>query len=239
MTCGASHSWEIAMIKALSEYVERIGSDSLREISTTGFAAFPFLFRKERARTKARENAFFEMAERYAWPEWFYSPSISYQLKNTITRSNESLYQAICNEIKISRLYTIYPKFKNSDLKMAILYAVTEYGLVCGGAVRHSEAQAEQNALKELYMHAVGLYRMKTHQIHPTTDYEKRVIWISRQEELLKKRLFESGAQLIDIPFPIIFHDVNTKFNQAYVVQRCLFKGYDKKFISQENEIYV
>ena len=95
------------MIKALSEYVERIGSDSLREISTTGFAAFPFLFRKERARTKARENAFFEMAERYAWPEWFYSPSISYQLKNTITRSNESLYQAICNEIKISRLYDL------------------------------------------------------------------------------------------------------------------------------------
>src|SRR3990172_1510262 len=77
VACGAGRSWRCAKSKALSEYVERKSCSGL----TNGFAAFPFLFRKEKAQKKANENAWLEIIERYAWHEWFYNKQIFYELR--------------------------------------------------------------------------------------------------------------------------------------------------------------
>lgn len=239
ISCGAGHSWQSALIKAYSEYVERRSSSLSGAQSTTGFAAFPFIFRKKRAQRKARQNAYFEMVERYAWPEWFYNNKAQYQVRANISENNKKFYEAISSEINFLKLYAITPKLGKPNLKMVILYAATESGLVCGGAVRESEEKAEQNALKELYMHAAGLYRMRNNNVQAATNYEKRVDWISKQHPFLEKRLAFSGNEAIIIPSSVIFQDIQTEFHQFYVVQRCLFEGYDKKFISENNEMYV
>ena len=239
ISCGASFSSKTAMIKALSEYVERRASNLSGNKSTNGFAAFPFIFRKKRAQTKARKNAYFEIVERYAWAEWFYNININYQLRNEVYKINKSFYRGICDEVNLLKLYAVSPKLEDNSLKMVILYALTESGLVCGGAVRQNEEQAEQNALKELYMHTIALYRMRNNNIQVTANYEKRVSWISEQYPILKERLALCGNQDMSIPFSIIFQDIQTEFHQFYVVQRCLFEGYDKEFISKDNEMYV
>ena len=120
-----------------------------------------------------------------------------------------------------------------------IFYALSESGLVCGGAAHKNKEQAELSALKELYMHAIGLFRMKSQNLQPTTIYEKRVYWISEQHQTLQKRLTFQGNAAISIPFPITFQNIKTEFDQTHVVQRCVFEGHTKKFISEENEIYV
>jgi len=238
-SCGAGHSWEIAVLKAQTEYVEREAVRASNATSSTGFAAFPFIFFKQRAISQAKKYAYAEMVERYAWPEWFSNQNIAYQLRSEVCDANRQFYQAIQNEIEFRNLYIIQPQLEISNLQLVILYAVSEFGLVCGGAVHKEREQAELSALKELYMHAIGLFRIKQQNLQPTTIYEKRVYWISQQHQVLQNRLTSQGNAGISIPFPVIFHIIRTKFEKAYVVQRCVFEGYLKKFISEENEMYV
>lgn len=237
--CGADSCWETTKSKALSEYVERKSFELSQVQSTNGFAAYPFIFRKKRAQKKARENACFEMIERYAWPEWFGNKNIHYTLKNDVENKNKKFLQAIQREINISKLYIISPQMEQSNLKMVILYGVTNAGLVCASSVRNSIESAEQSALKEFYMHAVGLYRIKNHILKTTMNYEARIVWISEQSHLLNQRLTFCGTHFISIPYPIVYQDIPTEFNQAYIVQRCFFQGYDDQFFSKENKMYI
>jgi hypothetical protein len=88
-------------------------------------------------------------------------------------------------------------------------------------------------------MHAIGLFRMKDQNLQPTTIYEKRVAWISQHYKKLQERLEYQGNEGIAIPFPVTFQNIKTDFEQTHVVQRCIFEGYQKEFISEDNEMYV
>lgn len=238
-SCGASRTWEIAVLKAQAEYVEREAVRAANAASSTGFAAFPFIFFKQRAIKQAKKYAYAEMVERYAWPEWFANNTIAYQLRSDVCDRNNSFYQAIQKEIEFSNLYIIQPQLELNDLQLVIIYAVSELGLVCAAAAHKNIEQAELSALKELYMHAIGLFRMKSQNLEATTIYDKRVYWISGQHECLQKRLSSQGNVPLSIPFSVIFQDIKTAFDQTHVVQRCVFEGYQKKFISEENEMYI
>jgi len=238
-SCGASRSWEIAVLKAQTEYVEREAVRAANATSSTGFAAFPFIFFKQRAIKQAKNYAYAEMVERYAWPEWFANDTIAYQLRSDVCDRNNPFYQAIQKEMEFSNLYIIQPQLELNDLQLVIIYAVGELGLVCAAAAHKNKEQAELSALKELYMHAIGLFRMKSQNLEATTIYDKRVYWISAQHERLQKRLSSQGNAPLSIPFPVNFQDIKTAFDQTHVVQRCVFEGYQKKFISEENEMYI
>jgi len=237
-SCGASRSWEIAVLKAQTEYVERQAVQASNATSSTGFAAFPFIFFKQRAINQAKKYAYAEMVERYAWPEWFANENVAYQLRAEVYDANRPFYQGIQNEIQFESLYIIQPQLELDNLQLVIIYALNEFGLVCGGAAHKNREQAELSALKELYMHAIGLFRMKHQNLQPTTVYDKRVYWISQQHQTLQKRLALQGNAAISIPFPVTFQSIKTEFEQTHVVQRCVFEGYRKKFISEENEMY-
>ncbi len=75
IACGVDSSWYQAAMKAQSEYVERKAMQS-----STGFAAYPFIFRKQKAEHKAKCIAYREMLERYAWPELFENKNTAYEL---------------------------------------------------------------------------------------------------------------------------------------------------------------
>jgi len=241
-SCGAGRSWEIAVLKSQTEYVEREAVRAVNVGSSTGFAAFPFIFFKKRAIAQAKKYAYAEMVERYSWPEWFNNEDIAYQLRSEVCEANKQFYQGIQKEMDFSKLYIIQPQLVD-NLQLVILYAFNEFGLVCGGAAHKHREQAELSALKELYMHAIGLFRMKHQGLQPTTVYDKRVYWISEQHQLLQKRLTQGNAGQgkigVSVPFPVAFHDIKTEFDQTHVVQRCVFEGYNKKFISEENELWV
>jgi len=237
--CGAGRSWETAVLKAQTEYVERQAVQASNATSSTGFAALPFIFFKKRAIKQAKKYAYAEMVERYAWPEWFKNENIAYQLRSEVCEVNRQFYQGIQNEIQFESLYIIQPRLELDNLQLVVIYALNESGLVCGGAAHKRREQAELSALKELYMHAIGLFRMKHQNLQPTTVYDKRVYWISQQHQTLQKRLTSQGNAGITIPFPVTFQSIKTEFEQTHVVQRCVFEDYRKKFISEENEMYV
>lgn len=239
IACGVDFSWYKAAMKAQSEYVERKAYQSSTAKSSTGFAAYPFIFRKQKAERNAGRIAYREMLERYAWPEWFENKNTAYAVRHSVCKGNASFFQGINKEFCFSNFYAIWPQLADRDVKLVILYAQTEEGLVCAAAASKHKAQAEQGALKELYMHAIGLYRIRKHKIQPRTSYEKRVDWIGNQREILENRLSFSGDQPISIPFPIVFQSIKTEFSQAYVVERCVFEGYGKEFISEDNEMYI
>lgn len=239
IACGVDFSWYKAAMKAQSEYVERKACQSSMAKSSTGFAAYPFIFCKKKAIHKAKGIAYREMLERYAWPEWFENKNTTYAVRHSVCKGNASFFQGINREFCFSNFYAIWPRLVDKNVKLVILYTQTEAGLVCAAAASKHEAQAEQGALKELYMHAIGLYRMRKHNIQPLTPYERRVDWIGDQQKILENRLSFSGDQPISVPFPIVFQSIKTEFSQAYVVERCVFEGYDKEFISEENELYI
>ena len=240
--CGVSKNLLIAKLKAISEYIERKTCKSINAKSCTGFAAYPFVFRKKKARLKAKEHAYFEMIERYAWPAWWYNRDIKYYLDTTPLADNKDFYNSIQKENKFKSYFKITPLLKNhNNIKVVILYAVTRQGLACAGCASTDEQNAEQNALKELFMHSIGIYQYNTLKINAVSNYDKRVIWIMSQEEKLKERLKHNGNKSIEIPRPT-FHDipVSADYNDCFVVQRCTLEGYSKEFIDDnEKEMYV
>jgi ribosomal protein S12 methylthiotransferase accessory factor YcaO len=239
VACGAAHSWEIAVLKTQSEYVERKAVQAAKAGSSTGFAAFPFIFFKKRAINQAKTYAYAEMVERYTWIEWFHNRNIAYQLRNDVCSVNKPFYHAIQNEMQLTNLHIIQPKLALNNPQVVIIYALSEFGLVCGGAAHKNKEQAELSALKELYMHAIGLFRMQSQNMQPTTTYDKRVAWISQNYSILQERLMSQGNEAISMPFPVTFQNIKIDFEETHVVQRCVFEGYKKKFISEDNELYV
>lgn len=238
-SCGVGFSWEMALSKAQSEFVEREAFRRSGFFSSTGFSAYPYVFSKKKARWRCRRNAYLEMLERYAWPEWFSQLDISYSYSDEILRKNQEFFQEMRKDVDILHIHKVVPALQDGSVSMVILYAETEYGLVCASAVKETEEAAEENALKELYMHSIGLYRMKEDRIPPKSIYEKRVLWISGQKSRLENRLKHKGFKKITVPFPIKYQDIPTKYSDAYVVQRCSFEGYDKEFLTEKNEMYI
>lgn len=231
--CGVGFIWEDAIIKALSEFVERAAFQNSGAQNSTGFAAYPFIFRKERAKRKARALAYMEVVERYSWSQWLNRRQSAYKIKNTVSAKNKGFLQAIRRDFP-SLLHVIIPKLSIRDIKLVILYAETENGLVCAAAARDTIVRAEQNALKELYIHACALYRMRHKRTIPQTPYEVKIDWISYQTQTFKKRLVFSGNESIHIPLTATFQDVKTEYEDTYVVQRCIIEGHDGGFLSAD-----
>lgn len=237
--CGAGATWPSALSKAYSEFVERKAFEKSDFTSTTGFAAFPYIFSKKLAIKKARRLAYLEMLERYAWQVWFANMNVSYRRPSSILEENSIFFEEFKKDIEILNIYKLLPSLADETVSMVILYAETPDGLICASSAKETELAAERNALKELYMHAVGLHRLKKDKILPTTYYEKRVFWISGQKKRLESRLKCTGSEKIVVPFPIKYENIPTEYSDAYVVQRCSFEGYDREFITQDNEMYV
>ena len=80
-TCGISQILELAKIKAISEFVEREAYRDSNANTSSGFAAYPFIFNRRKALMCAKKNAFHEIVERYSLRMWADNNNIKY-LKN-------------------------------------------------------------------------------------------------------------------------------------------------------------
>ena len=225
-TCGISKILELAKIKAISEFVEREAFKNSKATSSTGFAAYPFIFNANKARKKAQTHAFNEMVERYILYQWDKQNDIKFEIYNSPHTQNQEIYLAIQKEIYFLDYYKIIPTLiNNQDTLAIILYAKTKFGWAFGSAANKCPLQAELNALKELYMNCIGLYRMLEKHIKPQSKYERQILWISEQDELLKNKINNIGSTSIQIPKPL-FNNIETIYNDCYAVEQCFFREY-------------
>lgn len=225
-TCGMSEMPVVAKIKAISEFVEKDASVDNHFNSRTGFAAYPFIFNRKKAFIHAKKNAFHEMVERYSLYMWA-SNSIKYLKYSEPEKCNQKLFLAIHKEVNFLEYYKIIPSLINAkNVVSVILYAKTEYGWAFGSAAAESIGNAEQNALKELYINCIGLYRIHKHQMIPSSNFEKQLLWISQQEKFIQAKINCLGNDSIQIP-NALFKNINTKYDDCYVVTQCHFAEYN------------
>jgi hypothetical protein len=239
-SCGASKIPELAKIKAISEFVEREAFRNTDASSSCGFAAYPYIFNKALATKNAKVEAMNERIEKYAWTRWADQENIKSKIHNIPYEENKNYYLGIQQEIKFLEYYRITPLISNiSNLNCTLLYALTQYGWVCGASAKHSPIEAENNALKELYMSSIALYRNHEKQMEPSSFFEKRLLWISQQDHLIRSKITCKGEHLIQIP-KHYFRNIETKYKKFYVVQQCYLEGYKCNFFGDEtNKLYI
>lgn len=240
-TCGISSNPEIAKIKTLAEFVEREAFYKSGASSSTGFAAYPFIFRKNRAYKQARTRSLNELIERYALYHWAEHSNVKFTIEKKPDTYNAKLYASIQKEIPFSEYYKIIPwtNYTDKDCHVAILYALTNFGWVFGSAANQDVCLAEQNALKELYMNSLGLHRMKNKGLEPSSLYEKQIFWISTQDELIRTNIANTGSDIIHIPTPF-FKNIPTSYFNYFKVVQCYFASYPKSFLSSKHhQIFI
>lgn len=119
------------------------------------------------------------------------------------------------------------------------MYAKTKYGWTFGSAADECITKAEQNALKELYISCIAIYRMHKLQMVPSSNYEKQLFWISQQDELIQAKINNSSDTSIQIP-NALFRNINTKYSDCYVVTQCYFEKYQTNASSDKvNKMYL
>ena len=228
--CGSDKIPALAKIKAISEFVERQAYRDSNASSTFGFAAYPFVFNRNKAIHYARLTALQERIEKYAWVQWGNNENVKCTIFDSPYTNNVSFYTGIQKEMTLLKYYRIMPSLENiDDLNCTLLYALTDYGWVCGAAAKSSPIEAERNALKELYMSCIALYRAHKMQIQPESLYEQRLIWISEQDSLIQSKVKTLGKKPIQIP-DYYFENFKTEYADCYSVQQCSFKEHKCDF---------
>ncbi len=238
-TCGISQIPAAAKIKAISEFVEKDACRDNNVVSRTGFAAYPFIFSRKKSLINAKKIAFHEMIERYSLHMWT-DNNIKYLKYSKPEEYNKELYLAIQKEITFLEYYKIIPSLINAEnVVSVILYAKTEYGWTFGSAAAKSIRKAEQNALKELYINCIGLYRIHKHQMTLCSNYEKQLLWISKQEKFIQEKINTSDNNYIQIP-NALYKNIKTKYDDCYVVIQCYFEEYRRNSLNNKtNKMYL
>lgn len=221
-TSGASRSQIRAKVKAISEFVEREAFFDCTDIqSSTGFAAFPYVWNRMRATRKARLYARLELMERFTVARWAREDNLKFLKSTQALQENDSFFSGIQTEITFQEYHRIMPVYADSEnINCVILYALTKLGWVFGSAASGSMVDAERGALKELYLNCIGLYRMKVKKVTPVYNYEKAVLSLSEDSALIRNKMASEGETALVVP-SLDYDIIPTQFQDNFVVVQC------------------
>lgn len=239
-TTGFSNNRNIALLKALSERVERLAFRSgyankvkscLTERSD-GFAAYPLFYKS--AEMKARESALSEAVERYVWAKWWDNEDIAFTLRpiSNFSEQNISVYVSLIkDQCSLEEIFVIQPKIKNSNaLTVTILFGrLRTGGFVSGGACGSADdlKQSLLRSLDELYRHGLAVKKIKLERLEPVTFYEKRLAYfgLGFGDHLISKRLETNGDKSVLLPSLEIDEHVQHELQDLFRVHRCHFEN--------------
>lgn len=238
-TTGFSEDANVALLKALSERVERKAfrqgyEDKIKSCMTDrsdGFAAYP-LFYKD-ADVKARESALCEAIERYVWATWWDNESIAFDMKSISTVLEELKIKPYVSIIKdqceLEEIFVIQPKVENSNNNSVVILfgRLISGGFVSGGACGDDLKNNLLRSLDELYRHALAIKNMKIKNVEAITFYEKRLAYFGfgNGNHLIRKRLDSNGKQAVVLPNLKIDEPVKHELEDLFQVHRCYFEN--------------
>lgn len=240
-TTGFADDGNIALLKALSERVERLAFRAGYENKITscmtersdGFAAYPLFY--ENADLKARDSALAEAVERYAWAKWWDDQTIAFKLEsigNSASKHSISPYVAtVRDQCGLEEIFVIEPMIENSNgLAVVILFGrLKTGGFISGGACSsvNDTKQVLLRSLDELYRHGRAVEKIQLENVEPVTFYEKRLAYfgLGHGNQLISKRLEAKGTKLISLPQLEIDEVVKHELNDLFQVHRCYFEN--------------
>jgi len=240
-TTGFSDDGNVALLKALSERVERLAFregyenkiPSCMTERSDGFAAFPLFYKN--AESKARESALAEAVERYVWAKWWDDESIAFELdsiSNYVNKHKILPYVAtVKSQCDIEEIFVIEPKVENSNrLSVVILFGrLKSGGFISGGACGEIDdtKQILLRSLDELYRHGLAINKIRLEYTEPVTFYEKRLAYFGfgHGNHLIRKRLEAKGGESIVLPKLIFDEVVSHGLQDLFQVHRCYFEN--------------
>ena len=239
-TCGFSRDRDLAVTKALVEWMERkvarlgcqSGIESCQTETSDGIAAFPTLI--ENCTVLARENALNEAIERYVWATWWDDPSVAFtmdtinsahEFKNISADIADIVFESGLTEIKVIR-----PRFNQLKKQVIILFGFTENGGVFSGGACGSYSETVniiERAFAEMYRHCQAYKKYEAKVLRPNSFYEKRLIHFGSGAGLsvLQNRLSISGDRTIDLPNLKFDEEIKSPYSALVYAHRCLFQG--------------
>lgn len=240
---GISRSRQVALIKALTERVERKAlqasgrrwdSDEFSRRSD-GMAAYPTIKGRDFARKYSRSAALCEAIERYVWATWWDNEQIFYRvnlvdISDPALRPSMDLMSVISRSTPFRGLWLIEPVVVNSNIRLYILFAeLEEMGWISGGAAGPKDQihTVLFRGISEMLRHSLAYRRARKNKLEPTTFYEKRLMFFASGEGdyRVRKRLKSSGRSPIFLPALKVDQEISGKHDGLSVVHRCLFAG--------------
>lgn len=240
-TTGFSDDGSVALLKALSERVERLAFRDGYENKITscmtersdGFAAYPLFY--ENAKSKARESALAEAVERYVWAKWWDDESIAFALDSISNYANNHKISPYVSTVKdqcgLEEIFVIEPKIENSNgLVVVILFGrLKSGGFISGGACGFigDTKQILLRSLDELYRHGLAVKKIRLENTEAVTFYEKRLTYfgLGHGNHLIRRRLEAKGDKSIVLPKLAIDEVVNHELQDLFQVHRCYFEN--------------
>jgi len=239
-TTGFAEDGSIALLKALSERVERLAFRSGYEnkikscmtLRSDGFAAYPLFY--ENAEQKARESALAEAVERYVWAKWWDDENISFKFEPIAKFASEHKFapyvSLVMDQCGLEEIFVIRPDVENlNGLSVFILFGrLRSGGFISGGACGSIE-DAKHNlmrSLDELYRHGLAIKKVLSEKTEPVSFYEKRLAYfgLGYGNHLIRKRLEAKGTKLIVLPRLEIDEAVQHDLGDLFQVHRCYFE---------------
>jgi len=233
---GFSEEKEIALLKALSERIERysfIEGHKNKDVACStersdGFAALPSSFSKN----DLRANALHEAIERFTWATWWDNFNIAFEtseIKATDIKIQNSEYiKTVFSDLNLEFIKIIKPTILASSFDVQILIGkIRDKGYISGGACGSTQNSANtfNRGMDELYRHGFAYLRSIKKNIKPLSLYEKRLLFFASGSGnlIVEERLNQKGLSKIYLPELLIDSPVKTKF-EGYQVYRCYFK---------------
>ncbi len=240
-TTGFADDGNIALLKALSERVERLAfrsgyENKIKSCMTErsdGFAAYPMFY--QNAESKARESALAEAVERYVWAKWWDDETIAFKLESISSYASNHKISPYVSVIKdqcdLEEVFVIKPKIENSNgLAVVILFGrLRSGGYISGGAcglVEDTELTLLRS-LDELYRHGLAIEKIRVENVEPVTFYEKRLAYfgLGHGNHLIRKRLDARGSESVSLPRLEIDEAVKHELHDLFQVHRCYFEN--------------
>jgi ribosomal protein S12 methylthiotransferase accessory factor YcaO len=241
-TTGMDKSLEVATLKALSEFIERLAFQEgffnknpfCQTERSDGFAAYPKI--SSGYETKAKNNALNEAIERFVWASWWDDSNISHEIKSLDPKDKDffkdsvSLLSEVEDLLGIDDLKMITPHFEGFPGKEVIIFAceTIDQGVITGGACGNIEDRDQTilRAIGELSRHALAIYKAETEDIKPESFYERRLFYFMSEEgfSLYQNRIKSNGNQKIKLPKLKVDNEIKHEFLDLFYVHRCLFE---------------
>jgi hypothetical protein len=241
---GFARTPALAALKGVVERLERAafyegsraGLASCQTKRSDGFAAFPFpsqTQRKPSAKSTARQHAYNEAVERYAWAKWWdqrdighdrFPPEVSFPRNDLCFR----LLDAARRELPIDRFEIVVPHIEAAaGTGLGIIIAHLENrGTATGGAVGCLDKSVVwERAAAELFRHCLAIQRMFKLGSFGTSFYQKRLHFFGSGQghELVAARLSYRGNQRVQLPILKFDEEVRYAHSDLVCVHRCLF----------------
>ncbi len=241
---GTSYKKEVAISKAVSEYVERNAfkenGKTNRVLDSTGFAARPLGLFPALTKIRTRWSAMHEAMERYYAFHWWEDNSISHSVKK-IDKGQDTILVSLDLADKFDQVMLIQidtPGFEDV-LMLAGMRPNKGFTIGCAAGWSWERPNSLFRASVELMRHYHIVERLLKGGIQPDSAYSKKLLHFASGalDKQLKSRLGCIGSKTSKKPVVSFDDEISHQFNKQYYVHRFVFKDQPDIVASSSNII--